>query len=352
MTKKIKIRAILVAVLVLLIAGCFTLPKLLDREAPAQEAVKGESLLSLSTAAEAVQKNATGSTAALKTSENKKADADEAGDTDTAKDDKSSEADDEADADEEDDKDDKKEEDKKPVLVSVPVIADGETIVIETEPVTVAEVLDMAGVTMDDDDIIDIDLDHVVSEGDEIIITRVDVENTEESVYLEYETVYQKDTSLDPGDSQVIQEGEYGLATYCYEVVYYDGVEVARYTTDTVVEQDPVDEIIAYAPEAVAEQPVDGAPTDYKEVLTCTAYSYSAPKGSRGAYGGLCTFGTCAVDPNVIPLGTRLYIEGYGYAVANDTGGSIIGNTVDVFFETFDECYTWGARTVKVYVLG
>ncbi|MBQ1395901.1 MAG: hypothetical protein IIY84_01205, partial [Eubacterium sp.] len=117
MTKKIKIRAILVAVLVLLIAGCFTLPKLLDREAPAQEAVKGESLLSLSTAAEAVQKNATGSTAALKTSENKKADADEAGDTDTAKDDKSSEADDEADADEEDDKDDKKEEDKKPVLV-------------------------------------------------------------------------------------------------------------------------------------------------------------------------------------------------------------------------------------------
>lgn len=349
MTQKIKIRAILVAVLVLAIVGCITVPKLLDRDKAKEDKVPAESLLSLSAAAESVQKNGSGSAAALKNNENKKTDAKDAGDQDGEDADPEDEE-----ADEDGDQDDeKKEEDKKPVLVSVPVIADGETIVIETEPVTVAEVLDQAGVTMDGDDIIDIDLDHVVGEGDEIIITRVDVEQTEETVYLEYDTVYQQDTSLDPGDSQLIQEGEYGLATYYYEVVYYDGVEVNRYTVETVVEQDPVDEIIAYAPEAPPEDtPVDGAPSDYKEVLTCTAYSYSAAPGSHGASGGLCTYGTCAVDPSVIPLGTQLYIEGYGYAVANDTGGAIIGNTVDVFFETFEECYSWGARTVKVYILG
>lgn len=59
-----------------------------------------------------------------------------------------------------------------------------------------------------------------------------------------------------------------------------------------------------------------------------------------------------AVDPNVIPLGTKLYVEGYGEAYAVDTGGAIKGNIIDVHFPTYDQCIQWGRRTVKVTILG
>ena len=58
-----------------------------------------------------------------------------------------------------------------------------------------------------------------------------------------------------------------------------------------------------------------------------------------------------AVDPQVIPLGTRLYVEGYGYARALDVGPAITGNKIDVFLETAEEARRWGVRRVKVFVL-
>ncbi|MFP9075894.1 3D domain-containing protein, partial [Enterococcus faecalis] len=58
-----------------------------------------------------------------------------------------------------------------------------------------------------------------------------------------------------------------------------------------------------------------------------------------------------AVDPSVIPLGTRLYVEGYGEAIASDTGGAIKGNIIDVQFPTNAQCEQWGRRTVQVPIL-
>lgn len=58
-----------------------------------------------------------------------------------------------------------------------------------------------------------------------------------------------------------------------------------------------------------------------------------------------------AVDPKVIPLGTKVYVEGYGYAVAGDTGSAIKGNKIDVFFSSKSEAYKWGRKSVKVKIL-
>ena len=58
-----------------------------------------------------------------------------------------------------------------------------------------------------------------------------------------------------------------------------------------------------------------------------------------------------AVDPNVIPLGSRLYIPGYGEAIAADTGGAIVGNTIDLCMESYDEAIQFGRRSVEVYVI-
>lgn len=61
--------------------------------------------------------------------------------------------------------------------------------------------------------------------------------------------------------------------------------------------------------------------------------------------------GIIATDPNVIPMGTRLYVEGYGEGIAADQGNAIKGNRIDLFFDSFDEAMNWGIRTVKVTIL-
>ena len=94
----------------------------------------------------------------------------------------------------------------------------------------------------------------------------------------------------------------------------------------------------------------------YTACLTVEATAYSG--GGKTAMGTAAGEGTVAVDPDVIPLGSRLYITAedgsswvYGYAVAEDTGGSIQGERIDLFFWSESDCRSFGRRTAKVYVL-
>ena len=82
--------------------------------------------------------------------------------------------------------------------------------------------------------------------------------------------------------------------------------------------------------------------------MKATAYTHT---GNQTATGTWPKVGTIAVDPRVIPLGTRVYVVGYGYAVAEDTGGAIKGNIIDLFMETENQCINWGRRNVTVYIL-
>lgn len=102
-----------------------------------------------------------------------------------------------------------------------------------------------------------------------------------------------------------------------------------------------------------------GDTVPYTKVLTCSATAYSCEGYTGYTYSGtVARVGAIAVDPSVIPLGSRLYIvtnDGYciyGYCVAEDIGGGIKGNKVDLYFNTFAECYAFGRRTCTVYVLG
>ena len=93
---------------------------------------------------------------------------------------------------------------------------------------------------------------------------------------------------------------------------------------------------------------------DYAAVLTMEATAYLPTDGDGygiTATGIPATYGVAAVDPYVIPLGSRLYIPGYGEAIAADTGGAIIGNRIDLCMESYDECMEFGRRNVTVYVL-
>lgn len=91
--------------------------------------------------------------------------------------------------------------------------------------------------------------------------------------------------------------------------------------------------------------------------LICSSTAYTSGVGSKTASGKLAErnpygISTVSVDPSVIPFGTYLYIEGYGYAIAADSGSAISGNELDVYFSSSSDCYNWGRRTVKVTILG
>lgn len=107
-------------------------------------------------------------------------------------------------------------------------------------------------------------------------------------------------------------------------------------------------------------------PTDYERVISvkatayclcrkCTGKTPSSPGYGHTASGFVITPGedmkVISVDPNVIPLGTEVYVEGYGYAIAADTGGAIKGNKIDVYKDTHELALQWGVRYVNVYVL-
>ncbi|WP_317913621.1 3D domain-containing protein [Carnobacterium maltaromaticum] len=135
-----------------------------------------------------------------------------------------------------------------------------------------------------------------------------------------------------------------------------------------VVEVAPEPAVVAEAPvtqpvEAVAEvapaptvetTPTAAAPSGRVVTVSATAYSTSEPGMSSFTALGIDlrqTSNVIAVDPNVIPLGSRVFVEGYGEAIAGDTGGAIVGNKIDVHFATVDACYQWGVRSVQVTIL-
>ena len=98
----------------------------------------------------------------------------------------------------------------------------------------------------------------------------------------------------------------------------------------------------------------DNTPSRYRRVLTMEASAYSSDDPGCGLYtarGSRLAKGLVAVDPNVIPLGSRLYIPGYGPALADDTGGAIRGHKIDLAYNSRSEALQFGRRQVNVYIL-
>lgn len=129
------------------------------------------------------------------------------------------------------------------------------------------------------------------------------------------------------------------------------GYSSMKYISDTEVKPDP-------KPQPAQQTSGNGSNTgfSYSRVLSMNATAYTANPAENGgstrtAMGTQVRVGVAAVDPNVIPLGTKLYIEGYGYATAEDTGGAIKGNKIDLVFGSTGEAYNFGRRQVTVYVL-
>lgn len=163
------------------------------------------------------------------------------------------------------------------------------------------------------------------------------------------------DPQLFKGDRVVRSEGRAGLDQRNVEALYANGRPAAVVPHLWTALHAPVPRVIAVGTRALVAARGDFAGREYL-MLDATAY-YSGPNnfgggvGPRTAVGLLAQRGVVAVDPSLIPLGTRLFIDGYGYAVAGDTGGAIQGMRIDLCFNSYDEAIHFGRRTVKVYIL-
>lgn len=155
------------------------------------------------------------------------------------------------------------------------------------------------------------------------------------------------DITLDPGKQKIVSPGKNGVIKDTILVYYRDGKMTGTTKVQTQVLQKPRPKVIAFGSYEIASRQglVRGGVVRKFEA---TAYTYT---GYRTATGLKTRRGIVAVDPRVIPLGTKLYVEGYGPAVAADTGGAIKGNRIDVFLESESAARKWGRRYVNVHIV-
>lgn len=241
----------------------------------------------------------------------------------------------------------------------VTVKADGVETAFKTLSCTVSDAVANAEVILGDADIVSPSLDTVL-EGDTVIeISRVSTGTVTETEIIEYETERVETDKLYKGETEVKTKGENGKTEYTYAVTYVDGEETDRTLVSKQVVKQAVNKVVLVGTKKKPEVTTASTPSSYKAVYTmkASAYTYGDDGGNHTATGIRPYKGVVAVDPSVIPLGTKLYIEAsdgsyiYGEAVAADTGGSIKGNRIDLFLNSERECSRFGRRTVNVYVL-
>ncbi len=182
------------------------------------------------------------------------------------------------------------------------------------------------------------------------------IETISETKSLKSETVYEFSRQVGLGRMVKVRDGKDGSITKVFKLVKKEGKIVGK--------------------ELIREEKIDAVPTTYrlgnggynasraggtfkaKRVLTMRASAYDPGPHSNGKWAGTTalgvrpTYGIVAVDPRTIPLGSILFVEGYGFAYAADTGGAIKGDRIDLCMNTVAECYRFGRKTVKVHVLG
>lgn len=235
----------------------------------------------------------------------------------------------------------------------------GEKRICETASKTIGQLFLQQGITLSAFDIVSPAVTNLVNEETVIHITRVNDATITEETLIPLEVEKQYNDQLSYGITRIIKAGSTGIRTSTYNVTYHSGVETARTLISEEVTEEGTPQIIEVGT-AGAIVTEDGEVCPYKQIVNvlATAYSTEGWKNKHTYTQTLAKVGTVAVDPSVIPLGSKLYITSvdgkswvYGLAVAEDTGSLIQGNRIDLFFDTQDECVEFGVSDAIVYVL-
>jgi 3D (Asp-Asp-Asp) domain-containing protein len=236
------------------------------------------------------------------------------------------------------------------------ILVDGKTIELTSPSGTVADALEAARITLGPDDEVKPSLDAQLSETPTVRVSRVTFKEGAAEIKVPYKTVVRAASApRKPYHPTVIQEGRPGLKRVTYRARLVDGVEQSRQTLQEELVREPVAQVVvSRKPQLLGSR---GAYTG-KRLLTVVATAYDPGPGSCGKYanGKTCNgkragYGIIAVDPKQIPLGSKLYVPGYGYGIAADVGSAIKGNRIDLGYNSRSGAIAWGKKTVKLTIV-
>lgn len=233
-----------------------------------------------------------------------------------------------------------------------------------TTKTKVSDLLAEKNIKLDQDDRVSPAKDSNLKEKMTVEVTYVNSKAEKKNEQVKFETVYKEDDSLNKGVEKVVQEGKNGKKVVEYKVTFENGKEKKRDVIKENVTSNKTDKVVVRGTkEKVVATPVSNVSTSSATSSSSSSAS-STPSGGKTykmestAYsgGGTTAYGinlsanpglkVIAVDPRIIPLGSKVWVEGYGEAIAGDTGGAIKGNIVDVYFPNESQCYSWGRRMV------
>ena len=242
------------------------------------------------------------------------------------------------------------------------------------EDETLADVLAREELTWNEGDVLSQDLGMMVYDGLNLAITSI---VTKEEVYNEtiaFETEYVDNDNMKKGAEKVTTEGQDGEKIVTASVTYVNGVETQREVLNEEVTAEVVNEVIAVGTGKNVKSYGNGSAVigngtitlengkvltySGTRTVTATAYTSTDPGcGTRTSTGTTVRWGTVAVDPRYIPYGTKMFIVSndgymvYGEAVAEDCGGAIKQNKIDLYMPSYSQCINFGRRTCTVYFL-
>lgn len=218
----------------------------------------------------------------------------------------------------------------------------------------VDDILNELKITLGENDSVTPPLDGRIGKGEILRINRQVEETVVRQKPIDFETITRENPNLYKGESKVVQEGVKGVTEETRLVTKVNGEERGSIVIGSKILSESRSKIVEVGTKK-PENMIHGKKYKKKIVMRGTAYDPSAGKWT--ASGTRARVGAVAVDPRVIPLGTKLYIESadgfptYGFAVAEDTGGAIKGNRIDVFYNSRSQALRFGRRNVVVYIL-
>lgn len=250
---------------------------------------------------------------------------------------------------------------------AVPMVAEG----------TVNDVLLKLGISLGELDRVEPALSHKLVPGDTVDVVRVERYLVTERTDIAIREIRRGNPSLDRGESRVLEKGATGLREDTVEITLENGKEVTTKIVQSEMLRVKKDRVVEFGENTVLSR--GGRVLDFKSVFQVVATAYCAgteasgcPIDSRGysqctgrynnaitASGRRAVAGSgtadnphiVAVDRRIIPLGSRLYIDGYGYAIAADTGGAIIGNRIDLLLSDHTAARRFGRKRLRIYLL-
>ena len=244
------------------------------------------------------------------------------------------------------------------------IVDNGDPKVVRMTGGTVADALQLAGVSTTSHDVTNLNRTDILTDGVNIHVEKTEYEERIVTEPVPYLTTLRYSDDVPAGGRVTERAGVNGEKTYVYHDYYEDGKVVRSELVSETLTIQPINEIAVVGNGSDSVPPTEllltenGTPIKYKQVMNGIACAYTAKEGARTSTGKIPAIGTIAVNPKVIPYGSKLFVVSengyvYGYGIASDTGGSLLKNKilVDLYMDTVDDCYAFGRRRVNVYIL-